>query len=228
MANAYYDSMIARFKLQRDLGALGMYVANEFIDYKANNKERARRNVETIIDKMVESKNSKDRMAKANLLMKKIAEENGGMRFINGQGILQRLEQEVVKYNIDWNAFGPNYKRSTLSSIASQISVNPVSALQFYAHQYNEAVWTLEQAVKGQEMATQAEREREEMESRLRETRLQTEQMIRQQMSPQPVAQPVEARGKIHGMGKLQRTLSRLSFGKIRQDDLEQASTIKI
>ena len=227
MANAYYDQMITRFKLQRDMGALGMYIANEFIDYQANNKERARRNVETIIDKLVSSKDHKDRMAKTNLLMKKIAEENGGMRFINGAEILQRLEQEVVKYNIDWNALGPNYKRSTLTTMASQISVNPVSALKFYTTQYNESVFALEQAMKGQQLAAEAERDREEMSRRLEASRLQTEEMIRRQMQPE-TSTVTEARGRIHGTSKLQQAFSRLHFGKLKQEDLDEARTIKI
>ena len=165
MRESYFEQEEKRIQEKIDIARLGMYAALEFVEFKEHNAERAKRNIDVIIQKMFTAPDYKDKQAKRSLLVKKMKEERKTTSLVSLTKVMDKVESMVEsRYRIHW-ADVESYSTSSqhhdaLFKIATSISGNPVDALVEYSSMYTQAVYRKEQLKKEREEALKEDAER--------------------------------------------------------------------
>ena len=180
---SYIDAQMARLRERQTLAVLGMYKALDYVKFKEKNQDRAKRAVQTIMHKMTSSPEYNDKIKKKNLLAKKLKDEES-VKFLSSYDILDDIVTAAKsRFIIDWvekdrtesYSYGP--KHDILYAIADKIASDPKQAVLYYASEYTNAVYSMEQAkaekqaaLKAAEQAkAEAARKRAEEEARRRQ-----------------------------------------------------------
>ena len=138
MREAYFEQEEKRIQEKIDLARLGMFAALEFIEFKEKNTERAKRNIEVIISKMIAAPDYQGKQNKRSLLVKKLKDERKTTSLVSLSKVMDRVEKMVEsRYRIHW-AEAESYSASSqhhdaLFKISTSISGNPVDALIEYS-----------------------------------------------------------------------------------------------
>jgi len=174
MRESYFEQEEKRIQEKIDLARLGMYAALEFVEFKEKNTDRAKRNIDVIIQKMFTAPEYKEKQAKRSLLVKKMKEERKTTSLVSLTKVMDKVESMVEsRYRIHW-ADVESYSTSSqhhdaLFKIATSISGNPVDALVEYSSMYTQAVYRKEQLKKERAEAIKEETERKKQRQELQQ-----------------------------------------------------------
>lgn len=165
MREAYFEQEEKRIQEKIDLARLGMFAALEFVEFKEKNTERAKRNIEVIISKMIAAPDYQGKQNKRSLLVKKLKDERKTTSLVSLSKVMDRVENMVEsRYRIHW-AEAESYSASSqhhdaLFKISTSISGNPVDALIEYSSMYTQAIYRREQLKKERSDALKEEAEK--------------------------------------------------------------------
>lgn len=146
MNGGYYDNEIRKEQEKIELYVLGMRVAIDSIEYSAHNKDRARKNIYNLVEKLIVSDNSKKSKV-VGAIGKALKNELKEAKRVSYSMVSKRVEARKPRIE--------DYDK--LTQLANKIASNPALALVDYANKYVAAVYKIEQLIKSKEGAKKKE-----------------------------------------------------------------------